>query len=133
MHVVWANSPPSALQLSVICLAMYCGCSQPKVTLPETFPVTGAVIDKAGQPMTTGTVQFVSATDQDIQALGEVQTDGSFSLTTFFKAGSKSGAVPGPHEVTYLPGGRDINPYYFETTYEVEPDQNHFDLQCSSR
>jgi hypothetical protein len=81
------------------------GCEPKKQTLavPTTYPVAGKVVDKAGAPVTTGSVQFESLATPGQVAIGELQPDGSYSLKTFIDGNKLEGAVKGPQRVTYLP------------------------------
>ena len=61
---------------------------------PPTYQVTGKVtVD--GQPLQQGTITFYPT--QGRSALGKIQPDGSYTLTTF---NDDDGAVPGSHQVT---------------------------------
>jgi hypothetical protein len=66
------------------------GCSD---RLP-TYPVSGIVQFEAGKPVHVGTLELKSR-EHGIQARGEIQSDGSFQLTTY-SAGD--GAVAGLHD-----------------------------------
>jgi hypothetical protein len=80
---------------------------------PETYPVTGTVIGKDGQPLSGGAIYFHPTGDASMEALSEIQADGSFSLYTMAHGEKHSGAVAGPHEVTVIPpasGPDDIPP-----------------------
>jgi hypothetical protein len=63
---------------------------------PPTYPVRGTVAFADGRPVTWGTVEFYSV-EQKIAARGQIQSDGSFQLSTF---GTGDGAVAGRHLVT---------------------------------
>ncbi len=71
-------------------IAMLSGCSD---QLP-TYPVQGRVQFVGGGPVRVGTIEFKSR-EHGVQARGELQTDGSFSLTTYQ---DKDGAVAGLHD-----------------------------------
>lgn len=60
---------------------------------PQLAPVTGKVMYN-GQPLSFGVVQFQSASGQP--ARGEIQSDGTFSLSTYRPG---DGAVVGTHRV----------------------------------
>ena len=61
---------------------------------PERVPVSGKVtID--GQPLTTGSVMFISETSRP--AVGEIQQDGTFSLFTYE---ANDGCIPGSYRVS---------------------------------
>ena len=68
------------------------GCSE-SLELPKTFPVGGRVTYN-GEPVPKGTVTFQP--DQGQSAVGEIQSDGSYHLTTFAQG---DGALPGHHRV----------------------------------
>ena len=113
-------------------LASHAGCSTPPIAeLPKTYPVTGKVVDHAGQPVTTGVVEFVSLADEKTQAVGKLRPDGTFSLTTMVGDISLPGGVEGQHKVTLLPVSRGQRPIYFTKRYNVEPGENHFELTYS--
>jgi hypothetical protein len=63
---------------------------------PRTVPVRGTVMYQ-GKPVPNGTVMFVPQSGQE--ATGEIQPDGSYSLTTFVP---NDGAVPGNYTVVIV-------------------------------
>ena len=65
---------------------------------PATYPVKGVVLFDDGTPVTSGTVEFLSKS-QSINARGEIQPDGKFTLTTFRP---NDGAVAGEHDIVIL-------------------------------
>ena len=65
---------------------------------PATYPVKGVVLFEDGTPVTSGTVEFLSKS-QSINARGEIQPDGKFTLTTFRP---NDGAVAGEHDVVII-------------------------------
>lgn len=67
------------------------GCGQ---KMPVTSPVSGKV-SVAGQPVTTGRIMFQP--DNGRPAIGTIEKDGSYRLTTFQR---NDGAVLGIHRVT---------------------------------
>lgn len=66
--------------------------------LLKPFPVKGSVLFK-GKPLTGGTVRF-EPEDGGREAAGNIEPDGSFTLTTFEAA---DGAVAGKHRVAVDP------------------------------
>ena len=62
---------------------------------PPTYPAKGTVTYK-DKPLTFGRVLFQPAQGQPAKA--EIQSDGSFTLTT----GTRDGAVAGEHKVTVM-------------------------------
>jgi hypothetical protein len=81
-------------------LALSPGCSDAPEH-PPTLPVSGKVSYK-GQPVTKGTVTFVS--DDGQTAVGEIQPDGTYSLSTF---GQNDGTVLGHHRVSVVASDAD--------------------------
>jgi hypothetical protein len=92
---------------SFLLLAAGCGDG-----FPKRFPVSGSVKFADGSPVKTGTIEL-GGNGSRWTASGEIQRDGSFSLTTVKKG---DGVVPGEYKVVirqmvlaYLPaeGGHD--------------------------
>ncbi len=59
-----------------------------------TYPVAGRVQFASGSPVHVGTVELKSR-EHEIQARGEIDADGKFTLTTYVKG---DGAVAGFHD-----------------------------------
>jgi hypothetical protein len=78
-----------------IFLVSLTGCG-PGVT---TYPVKGKVIFKGGKPVTDGRVEFRPVSDATLVASGDIDGDGSFSLTTYKDGRTVAGAVEGQHNV----------------------------------
>src|SRR5262245_12467914 len=111
-----------ALTLLLVCDA----CRKPPETpLPKTYPVTGLIVDQQGKPLTMGSIQFESMVDVKTQALGKVQPDGYFTMTTVVGEAMVPGAIEGPHKVSFLPVGRDQLPAYFDAQFKVGPGENN--------
>jgi hypothetical protein len=98
-------SPARAVKLLAIVAVALCtgaGCAQKGAgEMPGLIPVKGKVIYK-GQPLTKGVVRF----EPDYfgrPAQGELQSDGTFSLSTLTKG---DGVVAGHHKVSI--GGIDL-------------------------
>jgi len=92
----------SLVALGVTLAAVGCGGSDPD--RPKLGKVTGTVTYK-GKPLTKGTVTFTPISGKgeggDQIASGEIQSDGTYSLTTF---DTDDGAVLGQHAVTVRSG-----------------------------
>lgn len=89
----------------------------------KVAPVKGKVIFN-GQPVTSGSIHFrpvaVQGAKEGMQgkpASGQIQSDGTFVLTTFRQG---DGAIVGKHEVSYIPatGGAE--------TYEQQPEKSPY-------
>lgn len=66
---------------------------------PKTYPVNGKVVFADGSPLTTGGVvlcQSVVVEGAPVNARGAINTDGTFTLTTFVDG---DGAISGKHRV----------------------------------
>ncbi|MEZ6135111.1 MAG: hypothetical protein R3C53_09400 [Pirellulaceae bacterium] len=75
---------------ATLLLGSMTGCSD---QLP-TYPVAGKVLFTTGGPVHVGTVELKSR-DHGVQARGQIQSDGSFTLTTYQDG---DGAVAGVHD-----------------------------------
>jgi hypothetical protein len=91
----WTVAATAGLFIGVIS-----GCSE-SVERPKTFPIGGKVTYK-GQPVPKGTVTFQP--DQGSPAVGELQSDGSYKLSTFSPG---DGALPGHHKVFIIANTAD--------------------------
>ena len=78
------------LSCSLVLLAAGCGDG-----FPKRYPVSGSVKFADGSPVKTGTIEL-GGNGSRWTASGEIQRDGSFSLTTVKKG---DGAVPGEYKV----------------------------------
>ncbi len=72
---------------------LLCGCGSGEEPTPETVPVQGKVTYQ-GKPVPKGTISFQPSDGRP--AVGEIQSDGTYSLSTF---GEKDGAILGAHKV----------------------------------
>jgi hypothetical protein len=77
--------------LAVLAVA---GCGGPEAD--QTYPVSGRITSR-GQPLAQGTVTFVPEAGGSRVATGEIQPDGSYTLTTIAPS---DGALPGKYRVT---------------------------------
>jgi hypothetical protein len=112
---------------AVILLANAAGCSGNRI--PKTHPVAGKVVHKGGKPVTFGRVEFQSKTHPDLKAVGNIQTDGTFTLTTHLEGKNTQGAVEGEHTVlielesrsslVVLPAPYTVNPGENTCSFEV--------------
>lgn len=103
---------PIYAALPVVLLA---GCSDYRETaLPETFPVSGRILQASGAPVTWGVVTFNPMDRNGQEATAEIEPDGTFRMGTF---GKDDGARPGRYRVTidprsYRAGGKGkIDPH----------------------
>lgn len=95
----WALLPAALIGMTLL----GCGGSA-KLDGPATVPVKGKVVfTKNGSlaPIVDqqGAIEFESIDQPGIKAIGDIQEDGSFTLSTLVPGGAKPGAVPGKHRV----------------------------------
>jgi hypothetical protein len=112
------------MKVAAVTLVGIAGCGW---GMPKTYPAKGKIVFKGGKPVTDGRIQFQSTEHPQIKALGDIDKDGRFSLTTFVEAKNAAGAPAGtyrvvvelerPAEVVALPGA-----------YTVEPRENDFTI-----
>jgi hypothetical protein len=74
-----------------------------KGNLPTTYPVTGKVVFTNKKPLTGGGIFFRSEKDPDVRAVGEIGTDGQFTLYTISGKTKLVGAVEGEHKLEVVP------------------------------
>ena len=136
--------------LSAALLATTVGCTRTS-DLPPRAAVSG-LVSLDGQPLTTGTVQFVPESPNNgvrPTATGSIAADGRFTLSTDRQAGGGDGAVLGWHQVRVIaikPPVKETDPprslipaRYGDATksglrFEVQPvEQNVIDLVLTSK
>src|SRR5262245_29840927 len=84
--------------------AVAMGCERgPK--LPKTYPVAGKATWKSGKPWTTdgAKVTFQLKSDLSVVAVGIIDKNGDFTLTTKMYGKEKPGAAEGEHTVMVEP------------------------------
>jgi hypothetical protein len=81
------------------------GCSsRPEPSGPKTYPVNGKVAFTKGGSVKTlfdrqALIAFESVDQPGVRAIGEIQEDGSFTVSTVKAGVAKPGAVEGTHKV----------------------------------
>jgi hypothetical protein len=128
---------PTQRRLWICALALgFClGCGGNGPPLPTTYKVTGSVIFKSGKPATGGAIQFSPVADTTFTVSGDLQNDGTFSLTTFRGNERVSGAPEGEYRVTILlplPADQKAIPgIVLPNTYRVEAKDNNFAFEIA--
>lgn len=74
-----------------VALSLSVGCDSGRL---KTYPVQGKVVFADGSPVKVGTIETKSV-EHGIQSTGQIERDGSFTLTTYKP---NDGAVAGKHE-----------------------------------
>jgi hypothetical protein len=109
--------------------------------LPPTYPVTGTVVYKGGQPMKGGSIQLAPVQESPLRVLGEIAEDGTFSLATLKDNARASGAPEGEYRVFVQPplrfdprGGlqeahRGVPAIQLPKTFKVEAKGNTFKIE----
>lgn len=90
----------------LLAIATAMGCSN-KIEGPPTVEVKGKLVITKGATIASlynreGAIEFESVDQPGTKAYGELQEDGSFTLTTRTDALYKPGVVPGTHRVRLL-------------------------------
>ena len=116
------------MMVAALALPASVGCAG----MPRTYPVKGKVVFKGGKPVTDGRIQFQSATDPQFKALGDIDQDGSFSLTTYIGTNKAQGAPQGPYSVV-VELERPADVVALPNTYTVEPRENEFTIVVERR
>jgi hypothetical protein len=130
-------------------LAALAGCMGTGPALPHAVPAKGVIQLADGGPMREGRLELSPKDKGGVEAFGDVQPDGSFTLTSY-KA--NDGAVPGTYVVTISPynyaarGGSPtpiadagrISPKYLDAAtsnlvVEIKPTDNVLHLQLDAR
>jgi hypothetical protein len=99
---------------------------------PKTYPVSGQVLLKGGQPLPGGVIQFQSASDANLTTMGDILPDGTFELVTLYQNGQLQGATEGLYHVTVIPRMVDNKPvpiYELPGPFTVKATDNHFSLE----
>jgi hypothetical protein len=117
------------MKWAAIVLIAIAGCGP---GLPKTYPVKGKVVFKGGKPVRDGRIQFQSSADPQNRALGDLDRDGSFSLTTYVGAKKVSGAPAGTYNVV-VELERPAALVALPTPYTVESRENDFTIVIEKR
>lgn len=112
------------LAMAVVIMA---GCGP---QIPPCYPVKGTVVWRGGKSFKAGSITFQSKSDQEIVAIGNIDKDGSFTVSTKMFGESKDGAPEGEYTVMVedpsknvaSDGQMQIKPMVVTTaTFKVEP------------
>ncbi len=87
------------LHLFVVVFAGGGGCRGTAAPQRETFGVSGHVNVRPGEPASDGLVEFKSRLEPGLMTVGQIQSDGSFSLATRVAGQALAGAIAGLHDV----------------------------------
>ncbi len=117
------------------------GCGGSGGDLPETYAVTGKILQADGSPMNGGLVEFQAAAGPPVTTNGEIQQDGTFALATLVEGKRLPGALPGTYRVTIMPMMSDqaeeqhtFEPIAVPQTYDVTSDgANEFTIELKKR
>lgn len=93
-----------------------------------TYPVRGQVFYAGGQPVKAGTIEFRSLAEPTLSAQGEIQPDGTFTLTTLYREKKLPGAMEGTHAVTVIlsqPQGRSFELVPLPEPLTVQPNEQN--------
>jgi hypothetical protein len=68
--------------------------------LPTTYPVQGKVVYQDGKPVQGGSIWFQPEENAHVSTSGEIQPDGTFTLSSSMAGGHAQGAIAGSYRVT---------------------------------
>lgn len=92
----------ASIAFSALIAMISFGCKQTP-DMPTTYPASGKVVYKDGNPMSGGVVQFQAEKDDGTTTVGETDDRGHFALRTLKGNRQKDGAQEGIYRVTILP------------------------------
>ena len=130
---------PAGVVLAI--LGALASCSRGPNEGPTTYPVQGKVVTPGGRPWSGGRIAFQSVSDPAKRATGEIQSDGSFRLETYYLVAGKPRVQPGAEVgeytvaieepgTTFDRGGTpSIPPHLLRQKYRVEAKENSFLLE----
>src|SRR5947209_5032045 len=84
----------------VLVVALAAGCSRAGPPPPTTVPARGRVLLPDGQPLPGGRVELKPTANPAVEAFGDVDPGGSFTLTTYAPG---DGSIPGTYKVVISP------------------------------
>lgn len=115
--------------LVLLVLSGFLGCARQSVKAPPpTQKAEGVVLRKDGKPVTGGSVEFRHATNPEFVSLGNVGTDGRFTLRTMGGLSDAAGAQEGEHTVTYTPASakqEEMIPITLSKKYVINSGENN--------
>ena len=79
-----------------------CGSEESGPSLPETYAVTGTLVEPDGSPVKEGTLTLKSESDPSLTVTGAIDPGGTFELVTIMASERESGAPAGRYEVTFV-------------------------------
>lgn len=131
----------AVLTLLAVVASALAGCGGSEEELPPTYQATGTVLAADGPPVPGGMIEFRSTEGKPVSAIGQIQPDGSFSLSTLVASTKVPGAVAGRHQVIVMPSPPDTGdiqaipqPVIVPTLCEVKPDgANQFTVRLPQR
>jgi hypothetical protein len=125
----------------VVILSLLLGAGCTSSSMPKTYPVSGSVVYKGGQPMKGGVINFVPLEESPVRVSGSIGEDGKFSLFTVKDKGKISGAPPGEYHVDVVPplsgqakgdapaGHIATMPIPLPGAYKIEAKDNRIEVQ----
>jgi hypothetical protein len=127
----------AVLTLLAFVASALAGCGGSEKESPPTYQATGTVLAADGLPVPGGMIEFRSTEGKPVSAIGQIQPDGSFSLSTLVASTKVPGAVAGHHQVIVMPSPPDtgdiqpiVQPVVVPTLCEVKPDgANQFSVR----
>jgi hypothetical protein len=121
------------LSLGLLAWPIAAGCGTSGGTLPPTtYPVSGKVFYKGGEPVSGGVIQFQSESDPSLTHLGDIGPDGTFELITLFQNERLHGTTVGHYHVTVIPrmsANKPVPILQLPRSYTVAAEDNFFSIE----
>ena len=141
---------PSYLVCAVLLATLVLvGCNEAKLEVPQTYPVSGKLLDKSGKPIADAHIQLnlLSGSDNQLIIQGRSDATGAFTLQTqhmndVAQRKMQAGAPTGHYRVTIMPNtnydqlkGPPPTASWRPTTVKIEPKDNtlSFEVVMTSR
>lgn len=134
------RSTPRGVSLALAAASLagiiHAGCGgSDRTPLPKTYPVSGKVFYKGGQPLPGGVIQFQSNSDPTLTTKGDIGPDGTFELVTLLNNEQLHGATEGQFHVTVIPRMSENKPteiFQLSRVYTVKAEENSFSIKLET-
>jgi hypothetical protein len=115
--------------LGVLLLAV-CGVAGCSNKGPKTYPVSGKVVFEKGgnlNKLVGSSVELQSTTEPNTRGFGQIQPDGSFSISTYRQGDSLPGAMEGTHKARLMIDMGDEDNARPKKKWPIDPKYTRFE------
>lgn len=112
--------------------ALGCGKEPNAPPPPQTYPVSGKVVQRGGKPFPGGVIHFTSTAEPSLATTGTIAADGTFEVFTTFRGERLPGAVRGPFTVMVTPPlteNKPVDIHQPKKVFEVKEGENQFTIE----